>query len=260
MSEFSFQVVPEETVFIDLRDSGNLKIKGLLRGSLKGSLVVMMHGRGGKANSLIQYLGARYLYERGLSSLRLAMYDTAPNTRNLVDCTLQTHADDFDTVVEYLRTQGTGPIFAEGHSYGGATILRSHAKLDGAVLWDPTHGDYWAEHRPDKYAAQFPEKTFGSITVGLGGAGYIIPEAIMDYDRHVGDTTQWAAGKGYPLKVIAAGEGALADLGERYIAVADEPKQFVAVKGAGHNFDDSDETLMELFNETETWFRGILNG
>src|SRR5579863_4069329 len=107
MSEFSFQVVSEETMFIGLRDSGNLKIKGLLRGSLQGPLVVMMHGRCGKANSLIQYLGAHYLYEWGLSSLRLAMYDTAPDTRNLVDCTLQTHADDFDTVIEYLRLQGS---------------------------------------------------------------------------------------------------------------------------------------------------------
>jgi pimeloyl-ACP methyl ester carboxylesterase len=260
MTELTYRAVPEETLYIDLPNTDGLKIKCILRGSLESPLVVMMHGLGGKPNSLIQYLGARYLHENGFSTLRLAMYDTLPQTRNLIDCTLMTHITDFETVVSYLRDKGVDCIFAEGHSYGGATILGSQAMLEGAVLWDPTHGNYWAEKRYEKYAAQFPEKLVGDIYIGLSGAGYLIPKAIEDYDRGVGDTAQWATGKGYPLKIIAAGSGAMADLGQKYIDVADEPKQCIVIEGAGHNFDDSDEVMMQLLSETESWFKEALNG
>ncbi|MEO6761223.1 MAG: alpha/beta hydrolase [Candidatus Saccharimonadales bacterium] len=257
MEQMRYRLMDEELVRIDLPGTKNLHIEGILRGSYDHPLVIMMHGRPGGGNGLLQYLGARYLYEQGFASLRLSMYSFEPNTRDLLDCKLQTHVDDFETVVDYVRQQGTKTVFGAGHSYGGLTILKSKAQLDGAVLWDPSHGNYWTEHsEPDP---EFPEKTVGDIVVGLAGHGYVVSSAMNQADFAMGDTTTWAAGKGYPLEIISAEKGELAQLGKRYIEVADEPKRQVVVGGAHHSFQDSDEVTMELFKQTADWLKGIIN-
>jgi pimeloyl-ACP methyl ester carboxylesterase len=255
MMEMRDAAVPEHEVCIDLPGTDGLHIRGLLRGSLDQPVVVMMHGRPGYGNETQQYLGARYLYEQGLSSLRLWMYDWRPGTRDLVDCTLDTHAADFETVVNYLRQQGAKIVFATGHSYGGATILKSGARLDGAVLWDPTHGSYWTEHPAGDYASAM--HVSGRV-IDTNGAGCVLSEAAVTYDQSVGDTTNWAAGKGYPLLVLSAGKGAMTHLGKQYIDAADEPKKQVVIAQAHHQLDDSDEVMLELFGQTADWFKEII--
>jgi len=257
MDELHYRSVPEEVLRIPLPDAPGLHIKGGLRGSLDSPVVVMMHGRPGSGNGLLQYLGARYLHEQGLSTLRLWMYDWEPGTRNLLDCTLDTHVHDFEAVVTYLRAQGVKTLFAEGHSYGGITILKSSAKLDGAVLWDPTHSGYWLE-RPDG-DPEFPERTIGEFSIGLVGASSVIARKSDDYDHALADTTEWAAHKGYPLEVISAGKGVMVHLGEQYVDVADEPKKHVVIADARHSFEDSDEVLLQLFKETADWFKENLH-
>ena len=258
MDELHYNNVPEETLRITLPSTEGLHIKGILRGSFDQPLVVMMHGRSGGGNSLLQYLGARYLFEHGFASLRLFMYDSEPGTRNIVDCTLDTHVADFETVITYLRAQNTKLILATGHSYGGMTIIKSNASLNGAVLWDPTHGTYWVEH-PDQ-DQDFPEKTVENLVIGLAGKGYVLPRKLTEYDQSLGDTTSWAAHKGYPLEVISAGKGAMTHLGKRYIEVADSPKKHVVLTEAHHQFEDSDDVTIQLFKETADWFKEVLHG
>ncbi len=255
MLRMSYAVVPESTVYVDLPDGH--KIKGILRGNLKKPLVVMMHGRPGSGNELLQFLGARHLHEKGFSVLRLFMYDFEETARNLLGCTLQTHTEDFETVVNYLKKQNVPKIFAIGHSYGGLTILKSKTKIDGAVLWDPTHGLIW--HEEGDWQQNFPEKIYDDIIVGIAGNGYIVPKTMNEQDMAMGDTTNLAAQKGYPLKIIAAGKGAMSHLGMRYFEVADEPKEFIEISEAHHQFEDSDEVMRQLFEETVQWFEGILN-
>lgn len=252
-----YESLVEETIFIELPDTGRLKIKGLLRGTLDKPLVVMVHGRTGKANSLLEYLGARYLSAQGFATLRLAMYDSSPGTRNILDCTLETHVADFDTVIDYFRAQNVKTLFATGHSYGGATILKSRSKLDGAVLWDPTHGEYWTEH-PDS-DEDYPERVIDGMIIGLSGNGYVYPQAMDGYDRASGDTTAWVSHKGYPLEIISAGLGSMTHLGAKYIAAADGPKRHVVIEDAHHQFEDSDAVMLRLFEETTTWFKEILD-
>ncbi len=258
MSEICYRAVTEETLLIDLPSAGGLKIKGILRGEFTQPLIVMMHGRPGSGNELLQYLGARYLHEQGFASLRLFMYDFEPNTRNLLDCTLQTHADDFDAVIDYLRGQKVPKVFAVGHSYGGLTILRSKSKLDGAVLWDPTHGLVW--HGDQSWKKDLLEEEYKKIIIMLSGYGCILPKAMREEDYAFGDNSSWATHKGYPLKLIAAGKGAMVDLGQKYIAAADESKQFIKIPDAHHQFEDSDEVVLRLFEETSGWFKEIIDG
>lgn len=239
----------EEVIYIDLPGTDGLKVKGILRGDITDPLVVMMHGRPGSGNALIQYLGARYLHARGLATLRLFMYDFEPGTRNLMDCTLETHVHDFEAVVAYLRALRKQPVFAVGHSYGGLTILASKAKLDGAVLWDPSHGLWWQENRDARFSDRFPQIVEGPYVIGTAGEGWVYPVAALDKDKQRGDTSALAA-KGYPISIIAAGAGALVDLEERYFQAADEPKNLHVIADASHGFDDSDAVMLELFQET----------
>lgn len=257
MKEAKYRVTKEKTIFFDLPNTSGLKIKGILRGELTGPIVVMMHGRPGSGNALLQYLGARYLSERGMATLRLFMYDFEAKTRNLMDCTLQTHVDDFEAVVAELREKKVNKVFAIGHSYGGLTILKSEAKLDGAVLWDPSHGLWWAENRDSQLANRYPEVIVDKYVIGIAGTGWVYPVAAQVYDKQLGDTSSWAA-KTYPLKLISAGKGELVDLGERYYQVAQKPKSHVVITGADHGFEESDGIMLELFEETYDWFSKIL--
>ncbi len=254
MDELCYQAAPEKMVFIDLPNTDGLKIKGILRGSLNRATVVMVHGLPGEGNELLQFLGARYLYERGFTSLRLFLYAFEPNTRNLVDCTLQTHTDDFDVVVQYLRNKQVPKVYAEGHSYGGATILKAQSKLDGAVLWDPSHGLVFRDAKIIKHYENAAVKEVGDLKLYLDGYGYIEPTTITKEQDNMGDTSSWAAHKNYPLKVISAGKGAMVELGKRYIDAADEPKEQSVISEAHHQFEDSDEIMLDLFKQTADWF------
>lgn len=255
MDKLCYSIENEETLYFDLPDSNGIRIKGILRGSLTQPLAVIMHGRPGTGNELLPYLAAHYLHEYGISSIRLFMYDFEPKTRNILECTLETFASDFDEVIRQLRKRTDTKLFAIGHSYGGITILKAKAKLDGAVLWDPTHGSYWVEHA-DESDESFPEKTIGDLVIGTGGYGYVNSLKSEEYDKRMGDTTGWAAHKGYPLMVISAGKGAMTHLGKRYIAVADEPKKHVVIEDAHHQLEDSDQVISQLLKQTLDWLRG----
>lgn len=250
----SYNNFPEHDIDIDLPDGK--KIHGILRGLLTdGSPVaIIMHGRPGTGNELLEYLGARYLYERGISSVRLFMYDFGDTYRDLLDCTLDTHIADFEVVVDYLRDQGVEKIFAAGHSYGGMTIVGSKVKLDAAVLWDASHGLVFQDDDAE-WKKDFPEVSLGDIIVHPTGYGYISSKKQAEYDKALGDNSNWAADKGYPMKFITASEGILVDCAKKYFAAADEPKAFVEIAGAHHQFEDSDEIVEQLFRETAEWFK-----
>lgn len=257
MDKFCYRVVPEKTLYIDLPHT-NLKLKAILRGDLDQPTVIMVHGLPGSGNDLLQYLGAKYLYEQGLTTLRLFLYDWEANTRNLADCTVETHAEDFDTVVKYLRTQNVPKIFAQGHSYGGLTILRAKEKIDGAVLWDPSHGLVFRDPEVLKFYENDAIQETEKLKLYLNGAGYIEPKAITKEQDELGDNSDWAAHKGYPLEIISAGQGFMVDLHKQYLEVADDPKEQKIIKTAHHVFDDSDEVVLELFKATADWFKRIL--
>ena len=247
----SYANAPEQDIVIDLPDGK--KIHGLLRGSMTDTrpMVIIIHGRPGTGNELLQFLVARHLYENGFSSLRLFLYDFGQEYRDMIDTTLDTHAEDLDVVVDYLRSHGVQKIFATGHSYGGLTILRSKSHLDGAVLWDPTHGLVFTDEFDDP---NFPEKRVNDIVYVPTGCGFFYSQTQDDYDHSLGDNSNWAANKGYPIKFITAGKGILAPFVQSYYEHADEPKEIVDIPEAHHQFDDSDEVIERLFGETLEWF------
>ncbi len=254
MSEMRYAVAEERVVQFDLPDSGDLHIEGILRGEACDPLVVMMHGLGGKANATLQFLGARYLHERGFNTLRLNMYGYGDGTRNLHDCLVQTHVEDFEVVADNLRSQGVERLFAIGHSVGGLTLLRSKIELEGAVLWDPSHGNWWRAQNE----TSSPDVVYAAGSrIDLQGVGSIWSQGMQREFENMGDTTTLAKGKGYPMKIVSALDGELIETNRAYAEAADEPKELHEIKGATHNFDDSDRVMLELFEETADWFEGI---
>jgi pimeloyl-ACP methyl ester carboxylesterase len=247
----------EKELQIDIPNSGGLKIRTILRGSLDKPVVILVHGRPGSGNDLLEYLGARYLSDKGFTTLRVFLYDFGKNARNLVDCTVQTHADDFDVIVAYLRENNVPKIFATGHSYGGPTILKSKSQLDAAVLWDPAHGlSFIRLAKKAEDDGTFPETVVEvrgqSINVGTGGYGYIEPKAMLDDEASWGDNSEWAS-KDYPLKIISAGKGILKEGAVKYLEAANSPKEHVTIDEAGHLFEESDKVTEQLFSETLSW-------
>lgn len=242
----------EKELTIPLRDGK--KLHAILRGELKPDMpvVVMMHGRTGSANELLQYLGARYISERNITTLRLSMYDFGADYRSILDCTLETHIADFEDVIHYLRAQDVTALFALGHSYGGLTILGSKAKLEGAVLWDPSHG-LAMHNNPEFQNPIYPTKVYDDILVGTGGHGFVYPLSQAEHDETLGDTTDWVEDKDYPVKFILAAAGPLAKYAKSYYLAAGEPKEIVEIQDAHHQFVDNDEVMETLFAETVEW-------
>lgn len=261
MDMMHYSSVDEEQVRIALPGDDGTYIYGLLRGELTQPVVIIMHGRNGDNNALLPYLGARYLYEHGFASLRINMYGMQDDARDMVDTTIQTHADDFDAVVAWLRAQGATRLYAAGHSYGGITVLKAASKLDGAILWDPSHGLAWQGEVYERWRPKHPVET-DDLYISTDGAGMVVSRRSHTQDLSLGDTSDWAAGKGYPLKIIAAdrGIGILTEFCERYHAAADAPKAFVEIKGASHGFDDSDAIMMLLLKETLNWLKECEDG
>jgi len=248
-----YHSVQEKDLVIDLSDGK--RIHGYLRGKLENvnGVIVMMHGLTGSPKSVLQYLGSRYLHEQGFSTLCLAMYDVGESYRTIFDCDINVHIRDFEEVVAHLQKSGVKKIFGVGHSYGGLTILGSKAKVSGAVLWDPTHGLAFEHDNSDK----FPHVTYGPYRIDTSGKGYVYPEAIAKYNESLGDNSLWAEGKGYPIKFIAAGGGVLKDSIKKYLEIADEPKSYIEIEGASHDFTDTDAIITQLFVETAGWFHNL---
>lgn len=259
VSSLTYDFEPEETVFFDLPDTDGLQIKAIKRGSYDRPMVVIVHGRPGSGNDLLPYLFARYLHQQGISSLRLFMYDFLKNTRNLIDCDLETYASDLDTVAKILRSKGVPKLYAVGHSYGGLTILKASEKFDSVVLWDPTHGLVYQEKPDVSTYGEFPEEEYGNIIVVPTGSGFIRSKKAKAEDENLGDTTDLAKGKAYPLKIISAGKGAMTHLGKKYIDAADSPKEHVVIDEAHHSFEDSDEIVGRLFQESAGWLKDSIS-
>lgn len=258
MSQFIYKSMPEQDILIDLPHTDGLKIKGTLRGNYSQPLAIILHGRPGSGNELLPYLYARHLSEYGIASLRLSLYSFSKDTRNLLDTSLETDASDFDTAVRYIRSKGVSRVFGVGHSYGGIAILKSQEMLDAAVLWDPTHGLVFQRDTDNEDYGEFTEKECGDIVIVTTGYGYISSKAAKRYDEKLGDTTDYAKDKNYPLKVITAGKGMMADLGKRYVDIAAVPKEYVVIAGAHHQFEDSDEVIAELFEQSSAWLKKFI--
>lgn len=235
---------------VKIRTRDGKTIYGMLRGNLRRPVIVFVHGLTGHMDEHTYYDGVRFFERHGFSSFRFNLYDWRKGARLLHECTLQTHADDLDRIIEWLRDHSARKVFVIGHSYGGPTILRSRRRnFDAVVLWDPSYG-----HSLTFTGAKYVKGLKGSIAIW--GIGYLIGNAMVREARQMTARKSEGLIRGIhvPIKIIAAGKGELLKGSKRYYAAANPPKAFAIIRGADHNFN-YEGNQESLFRETLAWLK-----
>lgn len=251
MLSYSFTASPEKQIVIPIEGS-SLHINGILRGTWDQPLVVLVHGLACDNRGLLPFLLSKLLHQHGFATLRVNMYDRTDNTRDMVDCTMETHVEDFGRIVAYARMQHSPRVFAVGHSYGGLTILSSNTELDGAVLLEPSH--FKCSMELDELLKSKRKETTQKIVAYENGAGYIDPLPMV-YERKAKATLaeETLAQKAYPLLFVAAENCSLLPYIQKYHQVANQPKKLYIAEGASHDLTDTDEIMLNVFQQTLTW-------
>lgn len=255
MNEYHFSARPEKHIQVPIPGT-DLHINAILRGDWAQPVVILVHGLACDNRGLLPFLMARMLAENGFASLRINLYDQEAGTRDMIDCTMSTHAQDFDTVVRYVRNNNVPAVLAAGHSYGGLTILSSTSMLDAAVLWEPSHFQCSYEFDVQRDEGRHYVAEDAQMTIYLSGIGEIAPSS-MAKERIVKSkiSEKDLAVKPYPLLFVAAGRSVLVSYVKKYFAVASSPKKLIIVPGASHSLTDSDEIILAVFSETLRWFK-----
>ena len=124
---------------IKIKVSKKFFVRGRLSGSLPQPLFIVVHGLPGSIYDGLHERATRWFAKQGFASFRFNLYDWQKDARQLIDCTLKTHAADLDAIIRYFRKRGVKKIYVAGHSFGGPTIFLSRDQdFDAAVLWDPS--------------------------------------------------------------------------------------------------------------------------
>jgi alpha-beta hydrolase superfamily lysophospholipase len=238
----------------------NIKIKldnkhvlyGKLQGSLKQPLFIVVHGLPCSMNETFYEMATRWFAKRGFATFRFNLYGWQKGSRQLVDSTLASHANDIDVIVRFFRKRGFKKIFVAGHSFGGPSILLSkRQEFDAAVLWDPSYKISFVQKKYGAPGGRFVKAVNGYYM--KWGVNVIIGKAMaQEVDRVKWD--ELTPNFHVPLKIIAAGKGVLVKGAGAYFKNANEPKSLETIKGATHYFDEVPEMQERVYLITKKWF------
>jgi esterase/lipase len=231
----------------------DLTIYGKFREVPGAPIVVLVHCLTGGMDITKYYIGARELERAGYASYRFDFYNGEDHGRDILDCTLWTHVEDFDLVIERLRAEFPGrPIVAAGHSLGGLTILASKQRqYDGVVLWDATHADHWETTTIDS------DDIVWEPALGLyrftGGVEVLMSREFLESYRLL-DCDALVRDFDVPMLSVIAGANTARGIKarSRYHELSQGPKRIVTIEGADHSFTNG-ETMSELHAVTIQW-------
>lgn len=221
-------------------------IYGTHRSAKKRSktLLIFVHGLTGHQNQHLFFNGARYFEKYQIDTFRFDFYSGEKGGRTLSKCGISTHVSDLNTVVKQFRKKYK-TIFLAGHSLGGVTILASDTDaVDGIILWDSSQRNKLSaktlktyDKKRDAYLSTWGYEYLIGKQMKTEWETFPLARVIMQEIQK-------------PIKVIVAGNGWLMNAGKEYFAHANEPKEFVLIKGASHCFDE-DGTEEKLLEETK---------
>jgi hypothetical protein len=184
---------------------------------------------------------------------RFNLYDGNAGGRLLIDCTIQTHADDLNTVLAEFGAE-YDQVFLIGHSYGGPTIMLARpAKVTAVSLWDPTFDLTTIQ---SIFSAQYLDK--GDFYIVNWGTSYLIGKAMYEeagqMDAEV--CSQLSRDFGHPVQVIHAGDGFFINTPLSYHSFGNKMNRRDVVAGTAHCFYES-TSCDELLAKTGTWFNSF---
>jgi dienelactone hydrolase len=237
---------------LNIKVDARYRVYGRLAGSLKHPVIVIVHGLPCSIYEGLYEDAAQWFASHGYAVYRFNLYSWQKDARQLIDCTLKTHADDLDAVIRYFRKRKVQKTFVAGHSFGAPTILTSQEqRFDAAALWDGSFDISFVKEKYGQPGGKFIRQLNGYFM--RWGSNVIIGRA-MAYEI---DQIRWdELTKNFhkPLNIIAAGKGILVKGANKYFAAAREPKSIQIIKGATHFFDDTPNIRIKLFRATKHWF------
>ena len=203
-------------------------------------LIIFVHGLGGNIRAHQYHNAARFFPENGFDVLRISLYDRPENARKLHECSIDTHAEDIDTVVKSVQ-DSYEKIFLVGHSLGGPSIIYSTQDVTATVLWDPS-------------IVLDPSQQLSWQEIKVGGDYYLKYGDWKIVSRKLHD--QWAETNvsmlkrmNVPTKIIAAGAGPLVERWNQVLEEIPVPYEYHVIPDAGHGFDEWGADV-ELYAET----------
>ncbi|MCB9988568.1 MAG: alpha/beta hydrolase [Rhodospirillales bacterium] len=210
--------------------------------------IVIVHGLTGHVNEYLHVRAAHYFPEKGYDVIRISLYP-GEKGRRLVECTLQTHAADLNTVLKE-KTKGYKKIFPVGHSYGGTTVMFAQPQQAAAIcLWDPSFdlGQVWDDAIERDGMIILP---YGCDII----AGRDMYEEAFRYG--VDECLALSKSLDVPIRVIHAGheeEAVYFKADKSYHSAGHPLNERKIVDGADHCFNNGD-TCDTLLDYTYEWF------
>lgn len=161
---------------------------------------------------------------------------------------------DLGLVVQFVRNKFPGrKVVVVGHSLGGLVALSSEERnFDGLVLWDASHSDCWPGEEGDPDGATLYEPSLDEYRLRWAFE-LLVPYTFVESFRKL-PCDGFAKNYQRPLLVIAAGDNVLVPFQKRYFEAATEPKEYVEIPGADHNFTKV-ECLDQLLCVTIEWIK-----
>ncbi|MFA6280704.1 MAG: alpha/beta fold hydrolase [Bdellovibrionales bacterium] len=227
------------------------KIYGLLNRSRTPSkkVIVLAHGFTGHPREYLHVIARNFFAAKGYDVVRFSFYSQESDARKLVECTIQTHADDLAFICDHFRPL-YDKLYVAGHSYGGKAMIHANTQAAALGFWDSsflTYETFWKANATKLEGTPY-------YTAGWGCDNLINPAMIeMDKNTSESDLIALAQKITTPSLVITAeNEGEPTTRTILYDALIC-PKSYVEIKGADHCFTNGD-TVYDMLERTLEWF------
>lgn len=227
------------------------KIYGILNKSTKpnGKVVVLSHGMTGHPQEYIHVIARNVLTASGYDVLRFGYYNEQDDARKLVECTIETHADDLNSVCNQLQPHYS-KIFVAGHSYGGLSALYANPDVAALAFWDSSYRVY------DSFWKKLAKKMENTPYYTIGwGSDRVISSKMIEFDRNASyeDLAALAAKIKTPSLVVTAEEEKNDPARSPLFGALTCSKKSIEIKGANHIFTNG-HTVYDLLDSTAEWF------
>lgn len=211
--------------------------------------IVIGHGLAGSPNSSMHIFARNYFNELGYDVYRMAFYWDEPEYRILHECTLDIHAQDLNSVLDYVRKDHE-KLYVCGHSYGGLTLVFANPQVDAISFWDPSYQP-WDRFWSKSAILSEDKKSYLLRWEYLITVGIPMIEEARALNREAAQ--KLISRISVPSQVAVAGESWLKADTQMLFEDLKCQKEIVTISGAGHTFVEG-QVIYELLEKTHKWF------
>ena len=95
------------------------------------------------------------------------------------------------------------------------------------------------------------------MLVSTDGPGSMRPIVAQRMNEGIGDTSELAKTISYPTKIVTGDKSVIHGFQESYFKYLVGKKEIITIQNAGHSFNESDDIINMLFEETVSWLHRI---